>query len=118
MTTRSPITTHVLDTALGRPAHGVPVTLEVQEPDNSFRRLGEGLTNSDGRISDLLPPDTRLKSGIYRMTFDTAAYFTATGRNLVFYPEVAIQFFLHDPTQHHHIPLLLSPFGYTTYRGS
>lgn len=118
MNSRSPITTHVLDTALGRPAHGVPVILEVQNEDGSFHRLAEGITNSDGRISDLLAPDTQLKSGIYRVTFDTGTYYTATGQTNNFYPEVAILFFLHDPTRHHHIPLLLSPFGYTTYRGS
>jgi 5-hydroxyisourate hydrolase len=108
---RSPITTHVLDTALGRPAAGVEIRL--------FRgaaELARGTTNDDGRIADLLAPGT-LEAGTHRLTFATGPYFAATGRP-VFYPEVSIEFTVAAPGEHYHIPLLLSPFGYSTYRGS
>lgn len=104
------VSTHVLDTVTGRPAPGMAVTLE---------RVGEGLpetltstsTDDDGRVADLLGGN-RLRTGVFRLTFNTAAYGNA------FYPEVTITFRVSDADQHHHIPLLLSEFGYTTYRGS
>ena len=108
----SRLTTHVLDTARGRPAAGVPAVLERQAADGSWSVLGQGVTDADGRISDLFPGP--LEAGIHRLTFDTAAYFGAAG----FYPYVAIVFEVREPGQHHHVPLLLSPFGYSTYRGS
>ena len=111
----SPITTHVLDTALGRPAVGVPVVLERAEGD-TFSRLADGVTNDDGRVTDLLAAGA-LAAGDYLLHFDTAAYFTATGRES-FYPAVTVLFTVTDPDQHHHVPLLLSPYGYSTYRGS
>jgi 5-hydroxyisourate hydrolase len=111
---KSPITTHVLDTSTGRPARNVPVRLHrVTETDSLL--LGESATNPDGRIADLL--DVPLETGRYRITFDTAAYFAERGVPC-FYPEVSILFEVTDASQHHHVPLLLSPFGYSTYRGS
>jgi 5-hydroxyisourate hydrolase len=111
---RSPITTHVLDTALGKPAAGVELVLERVDP--TPLELARRATDADGRVGDLLPPGS-LERGTYRITFDTAGYFAATGR-ASFYPSVTVLFEVAEPTQHHHVPLLLSPFGYSTYRGS
>lgn len=114
---KSPITTHVLDTAAGRPAAGVPLKLERKKADGSWEPVAKGTTNADGRVGDLLPDSPRPAAGIYRMSFDTAAYFRQ--RKLEgFYPCVEVVFELTKPEEHHHIPLLLSPFGYSTYRGS
>src|SRR2546423_11760230 len=112
----SPITTHVLDTARGRPAAGVPVTLEV-EAAAGWILLGKGTTNPDGRISDLVPNETAIEAGMYRLIFDTARYF-ANNNVDTFYPQVTIVFKIENPAQHYPVPLLLSPFGYSTYRGS
>jgi 5-hydroxyisourate hydrolase len=117
MSSTSPITTHILDTALGKPAAGVSVTLSQQAPDQAWETLGRGVTNADGRVTDLLPPEPRLPSGIYCVHFAVAEYFEGQGQ-ASFYPEVEIRFHLAHPEQHYHIPLLLSPFGFTTYRGS
>jgi 5-hydroxyisourate hydrolase len=106
----SPITTHVLDTARGRPAAGIGVTLEYRS-EGKWSRIGSGVSDTDGRVRDLLPGDAILEPGEYRITFATAAYST-------FYPSVEVSFVIEDPSQHYHIPLLLSPFGYSTYRGS
>ncbi|MBL4687759.1 MAG: hydroxyisourate hydrolase [Nannocystaceae bacterium] len=111
----SPITTHVLDTALGCPAGGLAIQLS-SKTEGEWRVLAEGTTNADGRITDLLEPGA-LKAGDYRMVFDTGAYLKAAGRP-VFYPQVAIDFRITAPEQHYHVPLLLAPFGYSTYRGS
>ena len=110
------ITTHVLDTSRGRPAAGVPVTLEV-EAAGGWKLVGKGTTNADGRISDLLPADSALSGAVYRLIFDTEKYFTAQSVE-GFYRQVTIVFTIRDPAQHYHVPLLLSPFGYSTYRGS
>jgi 5-hydroxyisourate hydrolase len=111
----SPITTHVLDTSLGRPAQGVGVTLEMEAGDG-WRPLGQGFTDSDGRLLDLVSSG-HISEGKYRLRFDTGAYFA--GRHIqCFYPFVDIIFHVRDATHHHHVPLLLSPYGYTTYRGS
>jgi len=111
----SQITTHVLDTARGHPAQGVPLTLSRLDNED-WRHLAAGTTNSDGRVGALLG-DEVLPAGTYRMHFDTAAYFAATGSD-GFYPWVDVVFTLSDSGEHYHIPLLLSPFGYSTYRGS
>jgi 5-hydroxyisourate hydrolase len=112
----SPITTHVLDTAFGRPAAGLPITISIlQEQDWSL--LGNGVTNKDGRITDLLPSDKPLQPGTYKLRFDTSAYFGAAGVE-GFYPFVEVTFVIRKNDQHYHVPLLLSPFGYSTYRGS
>lgn len=110
------ITTHVLNTASGRPAEGVTARLEKQNGE-SWELLGEGQTNSDGRLRDLLTPDYALKRGVYRITFETGAYFGGLGLK-TFFPSASIVFTVEDPAQHFHVPLLLSPFGYSTYRGS
>ena len=112
----SGITTHVLDTARGRPAAGVPVVLEV-ESGNDWKALGRGATDADGRIGQLLPGGATLAAGTYRLTFDTQAYFASQGIE-GFYPQVSVVFIVRDPAQHYHVPLLLSPYGYSTYRGS
>ncbi len=114
---KSPITTHVLDTALGRPAAGIQVTLEIQAGMNHWKELGSGRTNDDGRAFNLLPGGQKLERGLYRMTFDVASYFRRTNMN-GFYPYVQIAFEVREMDGHYHIPLLLSPFGYSTYRGS
>ncbi len=112
----SAITTHVLDTARGRPAGGIAVILELQTAQG-WQALGQGATDADGRLRDLLPDNHALVPGAYRLTFDTAAYFGAQPGES-FYPQVVINFVVRDATQHYHVPLLLSPFGYSTYRGS
>ena len=112
----SGITTHVLDTARGRPAAGVPVTLEFKG-EGGWSVVGRGATDADGRLRDLLPADFRLSEGDYRLTFGAGAYFAAAGAE-GFYTEVVVSFVVRDAAAHYHVPLLLSPYGYTTYRGS
>ena len=112
----SGITTHVLDTARGRPAAGVPVVLEI-ESRGEWKALGRGITDADGRIRQLLPTGATLAAGTYRLTFDTQSYFASQGIE-GFYPQVSVVFIVRDPAQHYHVPLLLSPYGYSTYRGS
>ncbi len=107
----SHVTTHVLDAVSGTPAVGVPVSLQ----DAVGTLLARAVTNDDGRVADFGPD--ALPAGRYRVVFDTAAYFAASG-TATFYPSVTIDFELADPTAHYHVPLLLSPFGYSTYRGS
>ena len=114
---KSPITTHVLDTSRGRPAVGVRVRLETQNENGDWQELARGTTDQDGRVSDLLPAGQRLASGAYRLTFETGSYVRAQGLSS-FYPYVSVAFEIIDPAQHYHVPLLLSPFGYSTYRGS
>lgn len=109
----SQVTTHVLDTALGRPAAGVPVEL-ARLDDGGWTTVAAAATDDDGRARDLGPD--ALDPGRYRIRFDTAAYFAASGQR-GFHPEVLVVFELADAT-HHHVPLLLSPFAYSTYRGS
>ncbi len=116
MTAISPITTHVLDTALGRPAAGVAVELELHNETGQWDFVSKGQTDGDGRIIDLLPQGS-LQVGRYRMTFATGDYFRQQGTE-GFYPVVTIEFEIREPDQHYHVPLLLSPYGYSTYRGS
>ena len=113
----SAITTHVLDTAKGRPAEGLTLTLERHDASGDWELLSRGVTDADGRVRDLLPDSRALDAGVYRLTFETAGYFRATGVQ-GFYPSVPVVFELRSPGEHYHVPLLLSPFGYTTYRGS
>jgi 5-hydroxyisourate hydrolase len=112
----SGISTHVLDTARGRPASGVPVVLETKTVAG-WRELGRAVTDADGRARQILPPESSLAAGTYRLTFDTQSYFDRLGSE-GFYPEAAIVFAVRDPEQHYHVPLLLAPYGYSTYRGS
>jgi 5-hydroxyisourate hydrolase len=110
----SGISTHVLDTALGRPAEGIAVTLEAAGPDG-WRELAKGTTDGAGRIAALLPGGAP-SAGDYRLRFATGNYFASSGHG-AFYPEVVIHVRL-DAGAKYHLPLLLSPFGYATYRGS
>lgn len=110
------ITTHVLDTALGLPAQGIAITL-TQWKDDGWVTLVEGITNEDGRAPDFLPDALMLEAGTYRMHFAIEGYFQAT-QQPVFYPYVDVVFVIDGSGDHYHIPLLLSPFGYSTYRGS
>ena len=113
----SGISTHVLDTARGTPADNVPVRLERQETPDNWRLLGEARTDGNGRCVQLLPEQEILQSGTYRLSFYTESYFGA--QNIVgLYPLVQITFAVKAGETHFHIPLLLSPYGYTTYRGS
>ncbi|MDZ4835679.1 MAG: hydroxyisourate hydrolase [Candidatus Melainabacteria bacterium] len=112
----SGITTHVLDTSKGKPGVGVSITLEFLGSDG-WKEIGSGTTNSDGRLPTLLADDHKLEAGTYRLNFDTKNYYQ--GQNLKsFYPTVPVTFEVEDTAQHYHVPLLLSPFGYSTYRGS
>ena len=113
----SPITTHVLDTANGVPAQGIPITLEIQTDGGDWTEVASGVTDDDGRISDWLSGDERPEPGVYRAIFDVESYFD-DGSDQVFYSEIPIVFHLNEPEEHYHVPLLLSPYGYTTYRGS
>ena len=111
----SVITTHVLDVSRGRPARGVAVLLErVGAPQSTT--LARATTDTDGRVKAFAPTPT-LQAGTYRLTFEVGAYFASTDVD-AFYSRVIVEFDVHDPTQHYHVPLLLSPFGYSTYRGS
>jgi len=112
----SAITTHVLDTARGKPAAEVPVTLARLDEANNPIATYSGVTDSDGRVADLLGRDA-LVAGEYRISFDTGAYAASNGEKS-FYPHVEITFTIESPQQHYHVPLLLSPYGYSTYRGS
>jgi 5-hydroxyisourate hydrolase len=112
----SQITTHVLDVALGKPAVAVPVILEMEMADGEWMEISRGATDADGRVKHLLEPGS-LSTGIYRLTFDTRAYFESIDA-VGLYPLVAIAFEVRNPGEHYHIPLLLSPYGYSTYRGS
>lgn len=111
----SGITTHVLDTSRGRPASGVAVRLERAVRASGWEAIGSGVTDADGRVRGLLssPP----AAGRYRLVFDTAAYFSAVG-DKAFYPEVSVTFAVDGDEDHYHVPLLLNPYGYSTYRGS
>lgn len=113
---RSPITVHVLDTSRGSPAPGVAVMLE-QADGKEWRELARGKTDADGRIESILPRNKPVTAGIYRVTFESGAYY-AERHTRTFYPRITVFFEVVDPKDHYHIPLLLSPFGYSTYRGS
>ncbi len=106
----SQISTHILDTSVGRPAPGV--TVELSHEDDV---VASGVTDADGRLMQLGPD--RLAAGTYRLRFATGEYFRQAGRE-TFYPSVSIDFSVADPEQHFHVPLLISPFGFSTYRGS
>lgn len=112
----SGITTHILDTSRGRPAAGVLVVLDQRTADG-YREVGSDITDSDGRIRGLIPKDKRFEAGVYRLTFHVGAYFHEQ-KVEAFYPEAIVLFQVKDATQHYHVPLLLNPFGYSTYRGS
>jgi 5-hydroxyisourate hydrolase len=112
----SGITTHILDTSRGRPAADVPIVLAIRTGADGWREIGRGATDADGRLKTLVPAGAKLETGVYRITFDTGAYFAALGVE-GFYPEASIVFTVRAD-EHHHVPLLLNPYGYSTYRGS
>jgi 5-hydroxyisourate hydrolase len=109
------ISTHILDTTRGRPATGVTVSIDQQQKDGTWRRVGEGVTNEDGRVKPLLDPIPH--AGLYRIRFETGEYYAAMKVD-TFYPAVTIDFTVKVASDHYHVPLLLNPFGFSTYRGS
>ncbi|HEX2807995.1 MAG TPA: hydroxyisourate hydrolase [Kineosporiaceae bacterium] len=121
------LSTHVLDAARGRPAVGVPVHWETLEPNGRWAFVAAAVTDADGRIvagawlatgqAGAASGPTALSAGGHRLVFDTGAWFLIEGLE-GFYPEVVVTFTVTDPADHHHVPLLLSPFAYSTYRGS
>jgi 5-hydroxyisourate hydrolase len=110
------ITTHILDVSKGRPAAGVQVLLEFREGDD-WQSISRGTTDLDGRLKTLYPDSRPLAPGVYRLTFDTDGYFERLGID-AFYPEVVVVFETAPGEKHYHVPLLLSPFGFSTYRGA
>ncbi|MGD0678557.1 MAG: hydroxyisourate hydrolase [Polyangiaceae bacterium] len=110
------VTSHVLDLELGRPASGVTVRLDQLDAGGRWQTVGEVSTDEDGRTGNLLPGEN-VDVGTYRVAFDTGAYWRCLGR-IAFYPEVYVVFRVEKLEDKYHIPLLLSPFGYSTYRGS
>lgn len=111
----SQVTTHILDTSVGKPAVGVVVSIHQKIKEN-WQQLATGVTNTDGRIPDLLKTDAILDKGIYKLVFETKSYYSKNNIK-TFYPGVTIEFEITD-SSHYHVPLLLNPFGYSTYRGS
>ncbi len=112
----SQITAHILDTTRGLPAQNVPIALFAQQAGD-WQELASGVTNSDGRIVGLLADNVKLPAGVYRMHFATAVYFKANNE-AGFYPYIEIVFEIDESGSHYHIPLLLTGYGYSTYRGS
>lgn len=112
----APITVHVLNTMTGKPATKLAVVLARKEK-TGWKELAHGQTNESGRIASLLGPKTPLIAGVYRITYDTGGYFSRQNVK-TFYPEVQVTFEVVDPDAHYHLPLILSPHGYSTYRGS
>jgi 5-hydroxyisourate hydrolase len=110
------ITTHILDLANGTPARGVPVVLEFKQRD-AWVTVGSGATGENGRLGTLVQGWEPVE-GTYRLTFDLSAYHCNQGRADAFFPSASVVFTVHNPAEHYHVPLLISPFGYTIYRGS
>lgn len=113
--TVSQLTTHVLDTSIGKPGQNITIRMK-QFVNGAWQTIAQGVTNADGRIGDLLPPNKNVSPGNYKMVFETGNYFAANDTK-GFYPEVEIAFTVFDDS-HYHVPLLINPFGYSTYRGS
>lgn len=114
------LSTHVLDLAHGRPAQGVVIELHLLEKE-ARRKVAAAVTNADGRTSQPLLAGDRIETGTYELTFHAGDFFRAQGLALPdppFLDRVVIRFGIADPTGHYHVPLLLSPYGYSTYRGS
>jgi 5-hydroxyisourate hydrolase len=109
------ITTHVLDIARGEPAEGMTVILELRQA-SEWTPIGRGTTDGSGRVTTLT--EGPVSPGTYRLTFDIGAYHRECGLIVSFFPEVKITFNVRDPDEHFHLPLLLSPYGYSTYRGA
>lgn len=113
----STISTHILDTSRGTPANSVAVALEVQNNDETWTELSHAWTDQDGRVKPFFLVEQQVQSGTYRLCFDTESYFSSLSLEC-FYPQVTIVFRVEDDSQHYHVPLLISPYGYSTYRGS
>ena len=113
----STISTHILDTSRGAPASGVAVCLEIQNTDESWTELSHAWTDTDGRVKPFFLVDRPVSNGVYRLIFDTEPYFSSLSVSC-FYPQVTVVFNVEDGSQHYHVPLLISPYGYSTYRGS
>jgi 5-hydroxyisourate hydrolase len=116
MTPSLSISTHVLDTSIGRPAAGIAIQLQRQS-DAAWIDVSNAVTDADGRVPALLPPSAPAAAAGYRLTFDVGEYFRNRGLES-FYERVSIEFVVRDTAAHYHVPLLLSPYGYSTYRGS
>lgn len=112
-----PITTHVLDTSKGCPAHNIHAVLEMLKDNNTWELLGEGYTDADGRINNFMTANAPLSAGTHRITYDVGSYFKSQNMDS-FYASVPIVFTVENIDDQYHVPLLLSPFGYSTYRGS
>lgn len=113
----SAITTHILDTASGKPGAGIPVVLERKTHSAGWQAIAEGMTDIDGRVNDLLSTREAFLPGHYRLIFEIGPYFLMQSVEC-FFPQISISFVVKDPIQHYHVPLLLSPFGYSTCRGT
>jgi len=111
----SPITTHILDINKGKPAKDVEISLEFKQGE-SWEKVGSGKTDADGRLKTLQSKDN-FKAGVYRINFDTQSYFNSINEK-TFYPEASIVFIVENIDEHFHVPLLLTAYGYSTYRGS
>lgn len=111
----SSISTHILDTS-GKPVAGLPVILALRQADGSWKHLGSGITDKDGRLRDF-PGSGAISPGIYKFTFESGAYFRSRGVD-TFFPQIEIIFAVTDAAQHYHVPLLMSPYSYSAYRGS
>ncbi|XP_021354515.1 5-hydroxyisourate hydrolase-like isoform X1 [Mizuhopecten yessoensis] len=114
--TSPPLTTHILDTARGQPANGVAMTLSKLDQSGQWQTMETGITNTDGR-GGFFGSSDQWTAGTYKLYFDTGSYF-ASLHTKGFYPYVEVAFHVEDPGQHYHVPLLLSPYSYSTYRGS
>ena len=113
---QNPLSVHVLDLQSGQPTAGIGVTLE-QRAGEGWRELASGVTNAQGRIAALYPQDKPIAAGEYRIVFKTGEHFARQGQ-ATFFPRIPVEFKVDNPAQHYHITLLLSPFGYSTYRGN
>ena len=112
----SAITTHVLDTTTGKPGAGIPIVLERKTHSAGWQAIAEGMTDIDGRANDLLSTREAFLPGHYRLIFEIGSYYLMNSIEC-FFPQITINFVVKDPMQHYHVPLVLSPFGYSTYRG-
>lgn len=113
----SPITTHVLDTSTGSPASGLAVTLEYETREAVWQKIADAVTDAEGRVKSLMPPATELSAGHYRLIFNAGEYFHIRQVEC-FFSKITVAFVVDDNKQHFHVPLLLSPFSYSTYRGT
>jgi 5-hydroxyisourate hydrolase len=115
-TKRRPLSIHALNTASGKPGAGITVVLQ-RRADKDWVDLGRGKTDASGRADDLYPRDKPLQAGTYRLVYDTGTYFKSQ-RVKTFFPQVEVVFEVEQTDEHYHVPLLLSPYGYSTYRGN